>query len=247
MSEPLDDPSFDVRSDTPPGLDPDAHSATLRRYHQALWSKKLHDGRAITWDISNPARYLFHQSAMGTFTLTSDSIIPTYSRWVRMAHIITQIDDAERDAFLRVAYGVAGFMVWPGDRRPGVQTINMERGTNAAISDRMDLTLECVRRHYARSPNPLERTLEAYADFFALFGDFTGFAEFFLFQDLVSPAGDAIEFFLPFHDFKGPSRPVDLAEYEDYRAATVAFLERRGERMRRQLAGSRPPERAVGP
>ena len=35
------DSTFDFRSDTPPGKDPDARSPTLRRYHQLLWSKPL--------------------------------------------------------------------------------------------------------------------------------------------------------------------------------------------------------------
>jgi uncharacterized protein DUF6994 len=33
------DVTFDFRSDTPRGRDPDARSPTLRSYHQLLWSK----------------------------------------------------------------------------------------------------------------------------------------------------------------------------------------------------------------
>src|SRR5215213_7730828 len=38
------DITFDFRSDTPPGRDPDALSPTLRTYHQLLWSKPLPSG-----------------------------------------------------------------------------------------------------------------------------------------------------------------------------------------------------------
>jgi integrase len=38
------DTTFDFRSDTPPGLDPDTYSPTLRRYHRLLWSKPLPSG-----------------------------------------------------------------------------------------------------------------------------------------------------------------------------------------------------------
>ena len=52
----------------------------------------------------------------------------------------------------------------------------------------MDLTLECIRRHYAGGPeSPLADVLTAYADFFALFDGFKEFVDFFLFQDLVTP------------------------------------------------------------
>lgn len=35
------DTDFDFFSDTPAGRNPDAHSPTLRKYHQMLWSKDL--------------------------------------------------------------------------------------------------------------------------------------------------------------------------------------------------------------
>lgn len=38
------DTTFDFRSDTPPGADPDVRSPMLRRYHKLLWSKRLPNG-----------------------------------------------------------------------------------------------------------------------------------------------------------------------------------------------------------
>ena len=40
----LIDTSFDFRTDTPVGQDPDAYSPTLRQYHKLLWSKALPSG-----------------------------------------------------------------------------------------------------------------------------------------------------------------------------------------------------------
>jgi hypothetical protein len=58
------------------------------------------------------------------------------------------------------------------------------------ISDRMDLTLECIRRHYAEEPgSPLADVTTNYADFFELFCTFKQFVEFFHLQDLVTPEG----------------------------------------------------------
>ena len=48
------DITFDFRSDTPPGKDPDARSPTLRRYHQLLWSKPLPSGAPFELDVTTP-------------------------------------------------------------------------------------------------------------------------------------------------------------------------------------------------
>src|SRR5690606_32654450 len=98
-------------------------------------------------------------------------------------------------------------MVFPGDRRDGVQTLNGARGFTREISDRLDLTLECIRLHYLGKPNPLSRTLTAYDDFFRVFGNFEQYVEFFLLDDLVSESYSSVEFFAPFDDFKSSALP----------------------------------------
>ena len=51
----------------------------------------------------------------------------------------------------------------------------------------MDLTLECIRRHYLGDPvTPLGETLGRYREFFDLFDDFRGYVDFFLLQVLVT-------------------------------------------------------------
>jgi uncharacterized protein DUF6994 len=63
------DITFDFRSDTPPGKDPDTWSPTLRRYHQLLWSKRLASGVLFELDVSGPPFYLHHRSELGEFSL----------------------------------------------------------------------------------------------------------------------------------------------------------------------------------
>ena len=96
------DTTFDFRSDTPPGKDPDACSPTLRRYHQLLWSKPLPHGAPFELDVTTPSVYLHHLSELGEFFLTSDTVIPTFTRWRIMKHITEQIPEAENEAFRSV-------------------------------------------------------------------------------------------------------------------------------------------------
>ena len=72
------DITFDFRSDTPPGQDPDTFSPTLRRYHQLLWSKPLPSGAPFELDVSTPP-YLHHRSELGEFWLSSDAAVPSFS------------------------------------------------------------------------------------------------------------------------------------------------------------------------
>ena len=177
------DITFDFRSDTPPGRDPDARSPTLRRYHQLLWSKPLPSGAPFELDVTAPGVYLHPRcdsaprSELGKFGLSSDAVIPGFSREKRLKHIIDQIPQEETAAFNRIGYTIGGMMVWPGYKVDGKMTINGQRGCHPRIKDRFDLTLECIRRHYLDEPSP-ERHARPYADFSDC-SDFAGYVDFF--------------------------------------------------------------------
>src|SRR6476646_1158913 len=100
------DVDFDFRSDTPgygrPRVDPDNSSPTLRRYHQLLWSKPLPDGRRFDLDAYSGKGYLYHNSELGEFALTSDSVLPSFSRHKSYQHIISQIPPEEVEEFVRL-------------------------------------------------------------------------------------------------------------------------------------------------
>jgi hypothetical protein len=225
------DITFDFRSDTPAGADPDSSSPTLRRYHQLLWSKPLPSGAPFELDVTTPRGYLHHRSELGEFWLTSDAVIPSWSRWSKMAHIIDQISEMEREAFVHKSYTIGAMMVFPGNQVGRKPTINGARGLNGRIVDRFDLTVECIRRHYLDEASPLCDTLTRYAEFFALFGDFAGYLDFFLLQDLVDEGTSTVMFFTPFEDFTPWPLQGTLDAYLGYRQRAIEFIESRNRRI----------------
>ena len=118
------DTTFDVYSDTPSGRDPDSHSPTLRRYHKALWSRRLPNGKDFILSDENPAAYLYHRSGSGEFFLSSDSIGHTYRHVKRMAPIIDQIPCVELDEFFASCSTVGAYIVFPAKRVNRKPTIN---------------------------------------------------------------------------------------------------------------------------
>jgi hypothetical protein len=234
------DTSFDFRKDTQdyPKRDPDVHSPTLRRYHKLLWSKPLPGGMRFDLDDTRPKReaYLYHRSDLGKeFFLASDSVIPTFTRW----GFAETYPEHENEAFMAISYTIGAMMVFPGNRIQGKWTINQARGCVKKISDRFDLTVECIRRHYARQSSPLSETLARYGDFFELFEDFTGYVDFFLLQDLVTDDRAAVTFFMPFDNFRTPAVPQDDATYKEYRQRSIEFIVARNGRIDRDVSGSR--------
>ncbi len=227
----LIDINFDTYSDTPPGKDPDSSSPTLRRYHKVLWSKPLPNGVnfELSDDVSNA--YLHHQSKMGEFYLSSDAITHTYHYTKSMEHILDQVPKAELDMFYRSTSVIGAYTVFPSKRIDRKMTINGARGLNRNIKDRFDLTLECIRRHYANEENPLGETLRRYSAFFDLFEDFAGYVDFFLLQDLVSDNYSTVKFYLPLDNFERSALPLDVAEYLTYRELVLDFVSARNQRI----------------
>jgi len=225
------DVTFDFGRDTPEGKDPDTHSKTLREYHKLLWSKRLPCGAFFGLDDAIPGHYLYHRSTVGEFSLSSDAVIPAFLREKRLSEIINQIPAEEQKAFINFGYTIGGMMVFPAIRVNGKMTINGARGFHPRIKDRFDLTVECIRRHYRDESSPLSATLARYADFFGLFGDFRGYVEFFLLQDLVTEDCSAVRFFTPFEDFNTSPLPGSVAAYMDYRQFAIGFIEARNQRI----------------
>jgi hypothetical protein len=109
------DTSFDFRTDAG-GKDPDVYSPpTLRQYHKLLWSKALPNGRLFDLDDNVPGAYLHHRSDLGEFFLSSDSVIPTFTRWGFAAAHPELVTEAENKAFMAISYTIGGMMVFPGE------------------------------------------------------------------------------------------------------------------------------------
>ncbi len=229
------DTSFDFRTDAG-GKDPDVYSPTLRQYHQFLWNKPLPNGGLFDLDSTVRGIYLHHRSELGEFFLSSDSVIPTFTRWGFAATHPELVTEEENKAFMAVSYTIGGMIVFPGNRIDGKWTINQARGCLRNISDRLDLTLECIRRYYVGQASPLGETLTRYGDFFTLFENFRGYVDFFLLQDLVTDDYSGVTFCIPFDDFKTPSVPKDFDTYVGYRRRSVEFIEARNRRIERYAA-----------
>jgi hypothetical protein len=225
------DINFDFRTDTPPGRDPDAFSSTLRSYHKQLWSKPLPNGTPFSLDDTKAKVYLHHQSELGEFFLSSDSAIHTFTRLPSMSYIVDQLKNGEAEEFRKLSYSIGGMIIFPSNRIEGKSTINGARGMHPRIKDRIDLTLECIRRFYNKEQSPLSDALARYADFFALFKNFRGYVEFFLLQDLVDDDLSAVKFLMPFNDFKISPLPESLNEYKAYKDLTITFINKRNQRI----------------
>jgi hypothetical protein len=224
------DVTFDFRSDTPPGQDPDAGSPLLRQYHKRLWSKALPSGAMFELVDTTSRVYLHHRSELGEFRLTSDAVVPTFRKEPRLRSLLETIPEAVA-SFSAIGYTIGGMMLFPGNRVDRRMTINAARGCHPRVKDRFDLTVECVRRYYRDEDSPLRPTLARYGDFFRLFGDFRGYVVFFLLQDLVTEDFSAVRFFAPFKEFQSWPVPEDRAAYLAYRERAVGFLQARNRRI----------------
>ena len=221
------DVTYDHRLDAG-GKDPDFASATLREHHRLLWSKPLPNGESLILQPEGK-KYLVHDSQIGRFELSSDSISNSMRARKSMVQIIEQIPSAELDTFQAIGATIGGYIVFPSNPVSGENTINVQRGFNRKISDRFDLTLECIRRHYSREISPLSKCLANYSAFFELFTNFEGYVSFFLLDDLVEDG--AVKFFLPFNDFKTVGQPKNLADYRTYMQNSMAFTAARNIRI----------------
>lgn len=227
----LVDTSFDVRTDAG-GKDPDSHSKTLRRYHQLLWSKPLPSGAKFDLDDR-----LHHSSDLGEYWLSSDAITHTYSTWsrpARLVEVVRQVAPAEITAFYDLGCTVGAYLVFPLPVHVNgkwLRSINQRRGVHPRIRDRFDLTLECVRRHYQGTWNPLAETLGRYGAFFDLFGDFGGYVDHFLLNDLVKDGYSSVRFYTVFDDFASDPLPASVAEYREYMRRSTDFVQARNDRI----------------
>jgi len=226
---------YDHRLDSN-GKDPDTHSPTLKLQHRLLWSKQLPNGALFDLQPES-GKYLIHNSNLGEFHLSSDTISHSLRRQKKMQSLIEQIPVHELDDFQKAGSVIGGRILFPGNRIDGQATINAARGFSPKINDRFDLTLECIRLHYQGQTSPLSGVLSRYSAFFGLFTNFEGYVRFFLLQDLVNKNGLEVRFFLPDDpSFKGSPLPDSVESYMQYKANTIRFIQARNNRIRDWVA-----------
>jgi hypothetical protein len=157
---------------------------------------------------------------------------------------LTRSRPEETAAFYDLACTIGAHIVFPvpiqvDGRWRG--SINQRRGIHHRIRDRFDLTLECIRRHYAGEISPLADVLATYRDFFALFEDFSGYVDYFLLNDLVAEHSAAVRFLAAFDDFTGDPLPANsVAEYREYMLRSMHFIRARNQRIARYATEKLP-------
>lgn len=221
-----------------PGRDADKYSLVLQDYHQFLWSKRLPNGELFQLEKLNTACLLRHTSNGNDMVLSSDRAVATFTRWKRLQHIIEQIPKPQLDEFIDITETIGGIIIWPSTKVDGKSTINGERGFNRKICDRLDLTIECIRRYYNDESSPLYDTFKRYNDFFKLFVDFKGYIDFFLFQDFVSDDYAEVNIAPPFDNFESSPVPATKEEYLAYMKHTTMLVKARNARIEAYVASS---------
>lgn len=223
--------NFDIRA----GIqyrDSDRHSKTLQEYHRRLWSKPLPNGDLFHLTKTSQNR-LQHNSSLGNFILSSDRAVPTWWDWRRLQPVVSSVEPEFVNDFYRTANTIGGILIWPSNRVDNKPTINQSRGWSRQTADRLDLTVECLRRFYGGQPSPLNTAFERYEDFFQLFQSFRGFVDFFLLNDFVSPDYESCIIAPCFESFDSEHSPVPTtaAEYRAYAEATLQLVTARNQRI----------------
>ena len=215
---------FDVRTDCK-GPDPDSGSPTLKAYHQLLWSKPLPNGQMM--NLTQGKGYYLKWNDM---YFGSDSIIVSFwhARYRYRDLIESSIPNVKdyREDYLKKASTIAGYVIFPQIR----WSMNQARGCSRKISDRWDLTLECIRRFYNGEPSPLDTALQRSKAFFDLFVDFKGYVDFFLLQDCVDE-NYQVKFWLDTPLFVSDPMPDSVESYKAWIQAELDFVAKRGNRI----------------
>ena len=211
--------------------DPDKESLMLRNYHRILWSKQLPNGEHMMLENASTRNdYLLWQGRR----FGSDSITASF-RYKRNRDIIEQViasmDDYRgfMEDFIHRCYTIGGCIIFPKWHGG----MNQSRGTNRAIMDRWDRTLECIRLHYLGKPNPLSGVLKEDSWFFDKFIDFKGYVDFFLLQDCVTSDYSEVIPWVGDLDFRTPPLPKDVDEYMQWIHNNLEFVDRRNARIKR--------------
>ena len=222
------DITFDFRSDTPKGKDPDTYSPTLNKYHRMLWSKELPNGEVMDLKSGRPPYVLNWKD----YYLTSDTIIVEINN-SKNQKIIEQVNNLVDDPvtyfenLLRRSYSIGGMILFPCH----TNSMNQRRGTHPKIRDRWDLTLECIRRYYSGEESPLTRVIESDKSFYDLFIDFKGYVDFFLLQDCVSEDYSKVDIWCGDASFQKNGLPETVGDYLKFIRKEHEFLDKRNKRI----------------
>lgn len=237
------DVSFDFTTDTPAywegfwerknglgvgGADPDNASPTLQEYHRVLWSRELPNGEKMELKKGCGSNYLVWKN----YRFGSDSIIVSF-RYQKYRYMIERVMERVPDyrsyyeGLLRKSYTIGGMIIFPKHKG----SMNQNKGTYPFISDRWDLTLECIRKYYHGETSPLYETIMADKAFYDLFVDFKGYVDFFFLQDMVSDDYSTVDIWCGDAQFVKSGLPENLDDYFTFIDREMDFLAKRNKRI----------------
>lgn len=216
--------NYDVRTDSG-GRDPDYASATLKAYHQLLWSKPLPNGQFLNLETGKGYYLKWDDMYFGSDSIIVSFMHDNYKFRSLIENSISNFNEYRED-YLRKSYTIAGSIIFPQLK----WSMNQARGCSRKISDRWDLTLECIRRYYDGVPSPLDTAIHKSKDFFDLFVDFKGYVDFFLLQDCVDN-NYQVKFWLDTPLFITDPMPNSVDSYFSWIETELDFVMKRGKRM----------------
>ena len=222
---------YDFRLDSMCG-DPDTDSLKLYEFHSVLWNQKLSNSEILNLSILNKSYGRLILKTNLTDNLSSDRMCPHFVGKYN-GKLDDWLSDSDKERFQHKVRTIGGHIVFPAHRKNGF-TINQARGVNRKISDRFDLTLECVRRFYKNEKSPLSSVLDRYSNFFEIFRDFKGYIDFFMLQDFID-TNEKIKFSLPFDNFNRSALPENKEEYESYMNKTIELIDKRNKKIMKRM------------
>lgn len=212
--------------------DPDKESEMLEKYHKILWGNRiLPNGKTMILEES-----LFKGElnwADGGITFTSDWFVNTYLHWQRCYTIFEELSKQIPNYkkfmkdFTQKTYTIGGSIIFPKNKNG----INQARGKNFFVSDRCDLTLECIKRFYEGKNSPLSEVLNQNSEFFKLFEDFKGYIDYFYLNDLVSEDYNSVKIAFGCGDFSDVGYPQKVEDWLLWHDKMCEFIDKRNKRI----------------
>ena len=148
--------------------------------------------------------------------------------------------DAFLESYQKACAAIGGSIIFPKHS----QSVNQERGCDERICDRVDLTVECVRRFYKGETSGAERldaALQKDAAFFVLFGGFKGYVDYFYLNDIVTEDYGAVRDLSGKNDvlttYPFPEDPFPAAsdDWLTWSENTVRFVKERNARIKKAV------------
>ncbi len=227
---------YNYRNDCKKKQDPDKYSLRLKQDHCVLWSKRLPNtkyGRLSLRVVNNEIVGIVDGRKL---IFSPDSITNCYS-YRKSTEGLRQIEGIKEllIKYKEIDYTIGSSLIFPvlDDNNSSSWTINKARGCSRKIQDRIDYTLECVRRFYLdhTDNNPLATCLNRYSFFFELFDNFENYVKYFCLDDLVTPDYRHVLSFTDTFDFENPL--PNESNYALYIERTIDFIRKRNQRIKK--------------